>query len=111
MAQTIHDYAPLPDNLTIKKSKLHGLGLFASKAIPANHEFGITHINDKRFPDELIRTPLGGFINHSDSPRANAEFFEDGGFWKLRTVRAIKPGEEITAHYLTYDEAVLKTYN
>jgi SET domain-containing protein len=109
MPATIQDYHPLPDSLTVRKSPLHGLGVFATRTIPAGHDFGLTHVADERFPDGYIRTPLSGFINHSSDP--NCRFIEVGNDdWKLETVRVIKPGEEVTADYIDYDEAVLATF-
>ena len=61
-------YRPLPDSLTIKKSPIEGLGLYATKDIKANIYIGLTHILDERFENNYLRTPLGGFYNHSDKP-------------------------------------------
>ena len=61
-------YRPLPEILTIKKSSIEGLGLYAQKHIKANTYLGITHILDERFDNKYIRTPLGGFYNHSNNP-------------------------------------------
>ena len=61
-------YKPLPDSLTIKKSPNEGLGLYATKDIKANSFIGLTHIKDKDFDNGYIRTPLGGFYNHSNEP-------------------------------------------
>ena len=61
-------YRPLPDKLTIKSSPIEGLGLFATKEIKANTFIGITHIRDEQFENKYIRTPLGGFYNHSNEP-------------------------------------------
>ena len=61
-------YRPLPDGLTIKKSPIEGLGLFATQDIKANSFIGITHIRDEQFENKYIRTPLGGFYNHSNDP-------------------------------------------
>ena len=61
-------YRPLPDELTIKNSPIEGLGLFATKKIKANTFIGVTHIRDEQFENKYIRTPLGGFYNHSDNP-------------------------------------------
>ena len=58
-------YRPLPDGLTIKNSPIEGLGLFATKDIKANSFIGVTHIRDEQFENKYIRTPLGGFYNHS----------------------------------------------
>ena len=61
-------YRPLPKELTIKNSPIEGLGLFATKDIKSNTFIGITHIRDEQFENKYIRTPLGGFYNHSNDP-------------------------------------------
>ncbi len=61
-------YKPLPKFLTIKKSPIEGLGLYATENIEANSFIGLTHIRDKDFENGYIRTPLGGFYNHSNEP-------------------------------------------
>ena len=61
-------YKPLPKCLTIKKSPIEGLGLHATKNIKTNSFIGLTHIQDKDFENGYIRTPLGGFYNHSNEP-------------------------------------------
>ena len=94
-------YRPLPKELTIKKSYIEGLGLFANDNLSANTELGISHIKDNRFENDYIRTPLGGFVNHSDIP--NCEFYIDDNYIKLRTIRHINEGNELTAEYWLYD--------
>ena len=94
-------YKPLPKELTIKKSYIEGLGLFANENLSANTKFGISHIKDDRFENGYIRTPLGGFVNHSDNP--NCEFYKDGDYIKLRTMRHINIGNELTAEYWLYN--------
>jgi len=61
-------YRPLPDGLTIKNSPIEGLGLFATNIIKKNTFIGVTHIRDEQFENKYIRTPLGGFYNHSNDP-------------------------------------------
>ncbi len=61
-------YRPLPDELTIKNSPIEGLGLFATEDIKSNSFIGVTHIRDEQFENKYIRTPLGGFYNHSNEP-------------------------------------------
>ena len=61
-------YKPLPNCLNIKKSPIEGLGLYATGNIKANSFIGLTHIQDKDFENGYIRTPLGGFYNHSNEP-------------------------------------------
>ena len=61
-------YKPLPQQLTIKKSHIEGLGLFAVQNISKNSFIGVTHIRDEQFENKYIRTPVGGFYNHSNEP-------------------------------------------
>ena len=61
-------YRPIPKCLTVKKSPIEGLGLYATEDIKANTFLGITHILDENFENNYIRTPLGGFYNHSNNP-------------------------------------------
>ena len=61
-------YRPLPKELTIKNSPIEGLGLYAKKNIKNNVFLGVTHIRDEQFENKYIRTPLGGFYNHSNNP-------------------------------------------
>ncbi len=63
-------YKPLPKTLTIKNSPIEGLGLFATEDIKKNSFIGITHIRDEQFENKHIRTPLGGFYNHSNDPNS-----------------------------------------
>ena len=58
-------YKPLPDSLTIQTSKVNGLGLFAKENIVQGTNLGMSHLKIK---DVIFRTPLGGFINHSNDP-------------------------------------------
>ena len=57
-------YKALPDSLHIRDSQIAGQGIFAKEDIPADTVLGLSHI----LLEEIFRTPLGGFINHSDDP-------------------------------------------
>jgi len=61
-------YRPLPNGLTIRNSPIEGLGLFSTIEIPKNSFIGVTHIRDEQFENKYIRTPVGGFYNHSNEP-------------------------------------------
>ena len=91
---------PLPKGLTILPSEIHGLGLFTLKDFPKGHVFGVSHVRDEWYPGSVIRTPLGGFYNHSKTP--NTETYDQGRHIKLRAIRDIKGGEEITSRYRLY---------
>jgi SET domain-containing protein len=98
-------YKPLPESLTIKESGINGLGLFASQDINKATNLGTTHI---KMDDTIIRTPLGGFINHANEPNCvKVELLLSEGShrkkWNLMTTQDIKKGEEITLRYTFYN--------
>jgi len=103
-------YKPLPSSLTIKTSKVSGLGLFAEEDIAQGTNLGMTHL---KIGDTIFRTPLGGFINHSDTPncgkaelRMTTEDLQGHQYsykkWNLITDQDIKNGEELTLKYTFY---------
>ena len=61
-------YKPLPEYLTIQPSKVEGLGLFTLKDLEPYESLGLTHAHWFGEDNNLLRTPLGGFINHSETP-------------------------------------------
>ena len=104
-------YKPLPESLTIRQSGIDGLGLFAKEGIPQGANLGMSHV---LVGSGIIRTPMGGFINHSDD--ANTVKVElkinetDDPLlkiatkkWNLVTLRDIKEGEELTVKYTFYN--------
>jgi len=104
-------YKPLPESLTIKTSKVNGLGLFAKEDIGQGTNLGMSHIEIK---DKMIRTPLGGFINHSGDANCvkvemrmtnedKPDFKFDYKKWNLVTLQDIKEGEELTVRYTFYN--------
>ena len=90
-------YKPLPKSLTIKPSGIEGLGLFATQDIKAGTQLGVTHII---ISDDIIRLPLGGFINHTDNP--NCVRIDVANKSYLHTLKDIKQDEEITLKYVMY---------
>ena len=99
-------YNPLPDTLTIKESKVHGLGLFAVERIPAERFLGIGWIKAEPAHDGVWRTPLGGFINHSDTPNCVKICKDDPTSEDIFLSvgdKDIEAGEELTVKYTLYD--------
>lgn len=92
-------YRPLPDYLTIKPSKIEGLGLFSLGNIEKGVKLGTSHVIDME-TGEIIRTPLGGFVNYSETP--NCKIAKDGRFWYLYAIQNIEPMEELTLKYELY---------
>ena len=74
-------YKPLPDYIVIKDSEIEGQGIFTTRKINANELIGITHHANERAEDGWIRTPLGGFGNHSDDPNCFKLLMDPVTFW------------------------------
>ena len=98
-------YKPLPETVAVKESPIHGYGLFAIADIPYGTDLGVSHVFAVGFKDNYIRTPLGGFINHSDTPNCvKVQSHEDSAlnYYILQTIKKIKKGEELTVAYTIY---------
>ena len=93
-------YKHLPKYLTIRHSNIDGLSLFATEDIPGAVYLGETHFKIDATEDWL-RTPLGGFINHSEASNASIQLL-DNNLRGLTTKRNILEGEEITVTYTLY---------
>jgi len=121
------NYRPLSHDLFIEESLIDGQGLFASTDMPKGTDLGISHVEiekDKMSPKELIRTPLGGFINHQplitrviridedtsktvevSGPNCERKKNRPDGNkteYNLVTRKDIKAGEELTLEYNLY---------
>ena len=98
-------YKPLPKTVAVRVSPIHGYGLFAIDNIPFGTELGISHVFAVGFKDNYIRTPLGGFINHSDTPNCHKVPSHEDSFltyYNLRTIKDVESGEELTVSYTIY---------
>ena len=104
-------YKPLPNYLTIKTSKVNGLGLFALENIALGTNMGMSHL---KIGDNIFRTPLGGFVNHANEAncvkaelRMTNEDVQGDSYsykkWNLITIKDIKEGEELTIRYTFYN--------
>ena len=94
-------YNPLHPFLTIRDSVIHGQGVFAIRDIPIDFNLGVTHIYDDRFFNNYSRTPLCGFINHSNKPNCIKMPYKKDCL-SLHTIKNIKANEEITVEYTLY---------
>ena len=87
-------YKPLPSNVTIQESEIHGFGLFSTEFILKGTDLGISH---HFLGENLIRTPLGGFYNHSEEPNCCSVIGLE--YASLVTLRDVEEGEELTVLY------------
>ena len=99
-------YKPLPDSVEIRNSSIHGVGLFAKTSIKKGIHLGISHVFAPGFKGDHIRTPVGGFINHSEEPNCHKiESPEESviTYYSLVTSRDIEKDEELTLTYTLYN--------
>ncbi len=90
-------YQALHSWLHIQDSSVAGQGIFARENIPTGFVLGMSHI----VVEEVIyRTPLGGFINHSEDPNC-VKWSEDNKYF-VKTIRPIHKGEELFLKYTFY---------
>ena len=103
-------YKPLPHGLFIEESGIDGQGLHTNVKLAEGTNLGISHVE---VGELLLRTPLGGFINHSDKPncvkieavtrqRVTPLYDHDFTKWDLVTIKDIEAGEELTVQYTFY---------
>ena len=99
-------YKPLPDYVEIRNSPIHGVGLFAKNPIEKGKHLGVSHIYAPGFETSYIRTPVGGFINHSEEPNCHKIESPDESvitYFSLVASRNIEKDEELTITYTLYN--------
>ena len=103
-------YRPLPSEARLGFSDIEGIGGFAKKKIERGTNLGMSHL---KLGSRIIRTPLGGFLNHSGDPncfKTNLRFTNEDDpkiifhyvIWNLVTIKDIKVDEELTIKYEWY---------
>ena len=99
----LQTYRPLPSGITVADSGIAGQGLFTTRKLVRGTHLGESHY---RMDGKLIRTPLGGFINHSDEPncvRSQYRIRPHYDKWTITVTEDIEEGEELTLKYTMYD--------
>ena len=117
-------YKPLPSGLIIKDSDIQGQGVFTTRDLHVGCNLGESHyridtsgvesINQEENKNLLIRTPLGGFINHSEEPNCHrTQIRIKPGFdkWIITVIKNITAGEELTLKYTMYVPKSMPTIN
>lgn len=95
----IHNWKPLPNYLDIQYSSVHGKGLFAIEPIEKDKILGLSCIIVNK---ETIRTPLQGWINHSDNPNViiyHSHSVNNIHYYNMKTLKDIQQGEELFNDY------------
>jgi len=115
----LKQYNPLPSGLTVADSRISGQGLFTTRKLVAGTDLGMSHVELGKL---LLRTPMGGFINHSINPNCvkvkslltrqewnhrtdlpNDKYDLNFTKWSLMVLDDIEEGEELTLKYKLYD--------
>jgi hypothetical protein len=106
-----YTFSPLHHGLVLKSSSIHGNGVFATIGLDKDFVIGPSHINlyctemihgqgdyiEQYHPGGLIRTSLGGWVNHSEDD--NIMLIDKGCFAVFATTRRIEEGEELLINY------------
>ena len=95
-------FKPLGEKLYLKKSTIHGHGIFAKISLDKDESLHISHVNAPGdygglFDNGLIRTASGSYVNHSGDPNATLDEWDAG--YLLCSIRKIKKDEEVTINY------------
>ena len=112
-------YRPLPTNLRLGFSKIDDIGLFAKEKIEKGTNLGMSHI---KIGERIIRTPLGGFLNHANIPNCHKTKLRytshdnplikfDYVAWNLVAIEDIEVDEELTVKYEWYTPTKPKVVN
>ena len=99
----LKQYNPLPSGIVVADSGISGQGLFTTRRLVMGTALGISHY---RIDGEYIRTPLGGFMNHSETPnceRSQVRIKPDFDKWTITIIEDIEEGDELTLKYKLYD--------
>jgi len=102
--------------IEIKKSPIHGFGIFSKKELPADFMLGPAFVDrgvaklyeenlagnyEKREVDDNWIQVIGNrYLNHSEQP--NIKFQFNGKFIMAVVIKKIAIGDEITVNYLDY---------
>ena len=90
-------YRALPEGLFIANSPVAGQGIFSQKSLKVGTELGLSHLI---IGEEIFRTPLGGFLNHSNFP--NCEKYQVDDKYYVKVIKPIGPMEELFLNYTFY---------
>ena len=117
-----HHYKAVPPCIEIRNTEESGHGLYATIDIPAGSYLGITHVALTVEQEDLVRrnyvrTPIGGLINHSETPNCvllkHPQPERPGQLGLLTHMWAILPiknGTELTCFYTDGYEDIIDNF-
>lgn len=95
-----YNYRPLPEKFQMKVSDIEGHGVFTQQFISKGYiEYEVpTHI--ELDDNTLVRTSLGGWLNHSDTPNCTLIMeYQNYPKYYIKLLKDIQLGHEITLNY------------
>jgi len=106
-------YRPLKEFLTVKESKLNGLGLFATQKLEHPVNLGLSHF---MYKNELKRETYIDFVNHSKTPNLEITWNDKTNEASCKTIKDVEKGEELTVDYnkaliCGYTKEQIKSFN
>ena len=98
---------PIYADLDVRKSKIHGQGVFSNQPIKEGTVVGISHVRKEFEKDgEMYQAPfpskiLGLYNHNKENP--NITEIDNGDYISIIAIRNIQPGEELIANYYNND--------
>lgn len=102
----------LLDYIQIKESKIHGLGLIATKNIKENTDIGLSHVGIGLINGKVVAgeaTDIGQFQNHDNHPNCINKIV--GKDLHMFTTKHIKCGEELVINFYENTEICVNIEN
>lgn len=95
LKRIIREAVELSGRLSVERSPIHGVGVFAQTHIPADTDLGPAQIRQPGGRHDV--TQLGKKHNHSESPSCRNQLM--GNERHLITKQDMLPGDEVTVDY------------
>ena len=95
LRRIIREAVELSGRLSVERSPIHGVGVFAQTHIPADADLGPAQIRGSNGRYDV--TQLGKKHNHSESPTCRNQLM--GNERHLITKQDLLPGDEVTIDY------------
>jgi SET domain-containing protein len=90
------------DNWNIATSKIHGVGILASKTLPPNSFVDIAIDSQNEI------TKFGSKLNHSWNPTSRLIYSRGTKTYDIYTIKQINKGDEITVDYTFTPDFIVK---
>jgi len=82
----------------IKKSKIHGKGVFSNRKLFKNEVVGVG-IKFFLYFYPIVTKNLGEWINHSSKPNTYLDYDKDENLWNIVMSKTVPKGTELAVDY------------